>query len=118
MMIPQLVAALRAGRPFAMTAGTQTRDFVFVDDVAEAIVAAVAAAAGVTINIGSGEELAVRDAAHTIARAVGADESLLRFGELPTRPGEALRYVLDVARAQRLLGWAPRTPLAVGATRL
>lgn len=118
MMIPQLVAALRAGRVFPMTPGTQTRDFVYVDDVAEAIVAAVAAPPMSVVNVASGEEVAVRDAARTIARAVGADEALLGFGQIPLRTGEALRYVLDVSRAARDLGWRPRTSLAAGAARL
>lgn len=118
MMIPQLVAALRAGRVFAMTQGTQTRDFVYVDDVAEAIVAALAAPPMPVVNIASGEEVAVRDAARTIARALDADEALLGFGQVPLRAGEAMRYVLDVSRAARELGWHPRTSLAAGAARL
>ncbi|HEY5921582.1 MAG TPA: NAD(P)-dependent oxidoreductase [Kofleriaceae bacterium] len=118
MFIPQLVAALRAGKRFAMTQGTQTRDFVFVDDVAEAIVAALARPPVSVVNIASGREIAVRDAARIIARAVGADEALLGFGDIALRAGEAMRYVLDVSLAARELDWRARTSLEAGAARL
>lgn len=119
MMIPQLVAALRAGTPFALTEGTQTRDFVFVDDVAAAIVTAVERERlPAVINIGSGREIAVRDAVREIARALGAPETLLKFGAIAMRPDEAKRYVLDVQRAADVLGWRATTTLAEGAARL
>jgi nucleoside-diphosphate-sugar epimerase len=118
MMIPQLVAALRARRVFAMTDGVQTRDFVYVDDVAEAIVAALAAPPLPVVNIGSGDEVAVRDVARTIARVLGANEALLGFGQVPMRSGEAMRYVLDVSCAAQELHWRARTSLETGATRL
>lgn len=119
MMIPQLVAALRAGIPFALTEGTQTRDFVFVEDVARAIVLAVEHdRLPPVINIGSGHEIAVRDAVREIARALGAPESLLQFGAIAMRPDEARRYVLNVERAAAILGWHATTTLAEGASRL
>ncbi len=118
MLIPSLVAALRAGRPIALTAGLQTRDFVFVDDVAAAVVAALAVDDAAIINIGSGEETRVRDLCLAVADALGAPAALLGFGALELRPGEAMRYVLDVALAARVLGWRPITPLAAGVARL
>ena len=118
MFIPQLVATLRRGEMFAMTQGTQTRDFVFVDDVAEAITSALAAAPAAVVNIASGEEIMVRDAARAIARAIGADEMLLGIGQLPLRRGEVMRYVLDVSLAARVLDWRSRTSLEAGAARL
>jgi nucleoside-diphosphate-sugar epimerase len=117
MMIPQLVAALRAGKRFPMTHGEQTRDFVFVADVAEAIAAAVAHPPAGATNIGSGREVPVREAALVISRALGAPD-LFDFGAIALRPDEPRRYVLDVARAAQLLGWSARTPFAEGAARL
>ncbi|HEY5944492.1 MAG TPA: NAD-dependent epimerase/dehydratase family protein [Kofleriaceae bacterium] len=119
LMIPQVVAALRAGQPIALTEGTQTRDFVFVDDIAEAIVAAIdVGTAPAVINIGSGIEITIREAARIIARALGAPESLLGFGQIPMRQNEAMRYVLDVTRAAEVLGWKARTSFADGTARL
>jgi nucleoside-diphosphate-sugar epimerase len=120
MLIPQVVDALRAGRHVALTEGRQTRDFVFVDDVAAAVVAALAAPDGVTepINIASGVEVQVRELVLALGRALGASTDLLGFGELATRPDEPGRYVLDVGRAQAVLGWRATTTLAAGLERI
>ncbi len=118
MLIPQLVAALRTGRRFGLTHGTQTRDFVFIDDIAAAIVAALAAPAIPVVNIGSGQELTVRDACEQIADALGVSRALLAFGEVPLRSDEATRYVLAVDLAREGLGWQARTTFAAGAARL
>jgi nucleoside-diphosphate-sugar epimerase len=116
MVLPSIVEAVRAGRPIALTEGRQTRDFVFVEDVALAIVRAVAAPAGV-YNIGSGIETPVRDACELLGRLLGAPE-LLRFGARPMRDDDLARYVLDPSRARDVLGWRATTPLAVGLATL
>jgi len=116
MVLPSIVDAVRARRPIALTAGTQTRDFVFVDDVGDAIARALAAPPGV-INIGSGVETRVRDACELLGRLLGAPE-LLGFGARPLRDDDLARYVLDVTRARDILGWRASTPLAAGLARL
>jgi UDP-glucose 4-epimerase len=129
MLVPRLVAALRAGDRFPMTHGEQTRDLVFVDDVARAIVAAVEAPAiaGARIfNIASGVEVRIREVVEGVARAVAAstnrpfEEVLAQvaFGEVALRPDEAHRYVMDVSRAREELGWIATTTLAEGFARL
>jgi nucleoside-diphosphate-sugar epimerase len=129
MLVPRLVAALRAGERFPMTHGEQTRDLVFVDDVARAIVAAVEAPAiaGARIfNIASGVEVRIREVVEGVARAVAAstnrpfEEVLAQvaFGEVALRPDEAHRYVMNVSRAREELGWIATTTLAEGFARL
>jgi nucleoside-diphosphate-sugar epimerase len=129
MLIPEVAAALRAGKRVALSPGEQTRDFVFVDDVADAVVRAVGREVGgavgraidappSTINIASGREVRVRDAVTTLCRVLGASEELLGFGDIAVRPGEAMRYVLDVARAADILGWRATTSLEAGFCRL
>lgn len=131
MLIPRVVAALRAGDRFPLTHGEQTRDLVFVDDVARAIVAAVEAPpraharAGV-LNIASGAEVRIREVVEGIARAIAAAQGVafehlrerLGFGEVALRPDEAHRYVMDVSRAREELGWTATTSLAEGLSRL
>lgn len=115
MLIPQVVTALVRGEHIALTAGQQTRDFVYVDDVADAIVrACTAPPAPAVINIGTGTETAVRDVCRQLAEIAGAREQLLGFGELPMRPDEPGRYALSVERAAQLLDWRATTPLAAG----
>lgn len=126
MLIPRLVAALRAGERFPMTHGDQTRDLLFVDDAAQAIVRAVEAAIPGTFNIASGTEVRIRDVAESIARTIatarGASPddllALLGFGEVALRRDEAQRYVMDVSRAREQLGWTATTSLAEGIARL
>lgn len=120
MLLPAALAALRAGQPFPCSAGEQTRDFLHVDDLVALILRALeqGAPAG-TYNAGSGQELPVREALAQLAAALGPDVApLLRLGALPTRPGEALRYVVAIERAALQLGWRPRISLIDGLREL
>jgi nucleoside-diphosphate-sugar epimerase len=120
MLIPALIAALRAGARFPMTAGGQTRDYVFVDDLA-ALVAKVIDDEGArgTYNAGSGKETPVADVALGLARLIGGTEGvgLIGLGEVPYRDGEQMRYALDGSRARRELGWEARVGLDEGLAR-
>jgi nucleoside-diphosphate-sugar epimerase len=116
MVLPSIVESVRARRAIALSEGTQTRDFVFVDDVVDAIVRATAAPPGV-YNIGSGVETRVRDACELLGRVLGAPE-LLRFGARPMRDDDLLRYVLDCSRARDAFGWRATTTLADGLAKL
>jgi nucleoside-diphosphate-sugar epimerase len=119
MFVPSIVAAAVAGRRIAMTRGEQTRDLVFVDDVAGAIARCLADRApppGV-YNIGSGVEIRLVDLALQICDIADAPGQLLDIGSLPYRPDEQMRYVLDVTRAADRLGWRATTPLAEALAR-
>ena len=91
--------------------GEQTRDFVFVADVVEAVLAALASEASGPFNIGSGRETSVNRVVGGLLDAAG------RTGpaeHVPGRPGEVRRAHLDVARAASELGWRARTGLEEG----
>ena len=81
--------------------GLQTRDFVFVGDVVDALLAAVGHDGGV-FNIGTGRETSVLELHRACAEVAGSDAEP-RFE--PRRLGEVLRSVLDATRAERELGW-------------
>ena len=90
--------------------GLQTRDFVYVADVVDALLAAAGGDGGV-FNVGTGEETSVRALHRSCAGVAGvADDP--RFE--PARTGDLRRSVLDVSHAARVLGWRARTPLADG----
>jgi len=91
--------------------GEQTRDFVFVDDVVDALVRAASKGGGLICNIGTGRETSVNELYGVMAAAAGVDEPPLYA---PLRPGELLRNVLDVERASIQLGWQPWTDLPTG----
>jgi UDP-glucose 4-epimerase len=109
MFIPSLISSLLRDEPFEMTSGEQLRDFVHVDDLTRAIVAAAEseAARNEILNVASGQPVLIRDAALRIARAAGKSESLLRFGAKAATPDDPTDYRFDISRARRVLGWRP-----------
>jgi UDP-glucose 4-epimerase len=103
---------LLAGEPCKIFGdGSQTRDYVFVDDVVDAFVRAAEKGGGLVLNIGTGVETSVNELYGTMARVAGVDRSA---DLAPARTGEVPRSSLDAGRAQTLLGWKPWTDLATG----
>ena len=95
--------------------GSPTREFLYVEDAAEGILAAAERYdGGEPVNLGSGEEIAVRDLAALVARETGY-AGAIRWD--PSKPNGQPRRRLDVSRAERLFGWRATTPLAEGLKR-
>ena len=94
--------------------GDQTRDFVYVGDVADAFARAGASgvAGGLVINIGTGVETSVNELYNAIADAAGIDAPA---NHREARAGELQRSALSVALAAEQLGWEPSTDLLSGA---
>lgn len=108
-------ARLLEGRPATIFGdGGQTRDYVYVGDVARANVAALTAAAAGPINIGTGVETSVNQLYRMLAAAAGG---AVAPAYAPVRPGEQMRSVISAARAARELGWRPEVALAEGLRR-
>ena len=101
-----------AGRPCTIYGdGTQTRDFVYVDDVVSAFLAAREKGSGELINIGSGEELSVNELYSKLKELTGSRPEPIHAG---ARKGELQRIYIDPSKAGRVLGWAPQTSLSDG----
>jgi UDP-glucose 4-epimerase len=100
------------GAPTIFGDGSQSRDYVYVGDVADAMVRALEPNGGV-YNIGTGIETSVVDLYDAIRAATGIDREAT-FA--PARLGELQRSVLDASLAERDLGWHPARPLADGLT--
>ncbi|MGV0790444.1 GDP-mannose 4,6-dehydratase [Mycolicibacterium sp. XJ1819] len=108
--------ALLAGRPTKIFGdGTDTRDYVYVDDLVDAFVKASGdVGGGQRFNVGTGVEISVRELHSAIAEAVGApDEPEFH----PPRLGDLRRSCLDNTRAQTLLGWRPTVSFDDGVAR-
>jgi UDP-glucose 4-epimerase len=97
--------------------GNQTRDFVFVDDVVSALVAAAEAddVDGEVINVGSGTETSLNELVTLISRVVGARPNILHNRE---SSGGIQRLVADLSKAKQLLNYRPRIDLTTGLQRL
>ncbi len=109
---------LRGETPVINGDGKQTRDFVFVEDVAEAnrlaldhLVRAGRDNGHLALNIGLGREVSMLDLAETLARASG---KRVGFAHGPAKAGEQQRSCLDSSKAKRLLGWTPAVSLEEG----
>jgi nucleoside-diphosphate-sugar epimerase len=116
-LLPGAVAAALARRPFEMTAGEQVREWLHVHDAVAALLAASAAnpgTDGAVLNAGTGEGVALASLVLEVYSLAGADPWLVRTGARPYRPGEPHRLVMDVRRAQALLGWRARIGLEEG----
>jgi dTDP-L-rhamnose 4-epimerase len=97
--------------------GEQTRDFVHVDDVVEALTLGLtsAEAADSVINVGSGVATSVRAVSTALSRAFGREPKLRVTGEY--RLGDIRHNVADISRLKQSLGFAPRVSLEQGLTR-
>ena len=112
--LPQLIEAAIAGRPFKMTGGEQTREYTHIDDAVEGLLrAAHRAPSGEVINLGSGEEISLRDLVKLVGDILG-EEIALDPERLPYRDNEIRRFVGDHGKAVSLLGWKPKIPLEEG----
>jgi GDP-L-fucose synthase len=116
-MIRKFVAARRAGKAEVVLwgDGSPTREFLYVEDAATAlIIAAERYDSSEPVNVGSGEEIAIRDLATQVAAATGYKGAFVWDASLPN--GQPRRR-LDVSRARQWLGFSARTPFAEGLAR-
>lgn len=108
--------ALLSGAPTKVFGdGSNTRDYVFVDDVVDAFVrASGATGGGQRFNIGTSVETSDRRLHSVVAAAAGAPDDP-EFA--PARLGDVARSCLDVRKAEMVLGWHPRISLKDGVGR-
>ncbi len=92
--------------------GSASREFLYVEDAAEAIIVAAETMADPTpINLGTGREIQIRDLVELIARLCGFDG---RIEWDTSKPDGQPRRCLDTSRAAELLGWTAKTDLEDG----
>ena len=104
---------LERRRPTIFGSGDQTRDFVYVDDVVDALTRAAERGEGI-INIGTGDETSVNDLYASMSRATGYTDPP---NYVAARAGELDRSALAIDRAGTELGWKPFTSLDEGVSR-
>jgi len=115
MFIPSLIKSLLRNEKFLMTAGEQTRDFLFIDDLIEAYLLAGSSdsVAGEILNIGFGKSYRIQDVAKKIGKILGK-EHLLSLGDISYRKFEVMEYQVDFSKARRLLNWIPKIDIDQG----
>jgi dTDP-glucose 4,6-dehydratase len=99
--------------------GHASRDWLYVDDDAEAIEAVIAAplenVAGEVLNVATGVDISVTDIADAVLEAFGKPSSLKTF--VPERLGQVDRHIGSTDKMERLTGWRARTSFEEGLAR-
>ncbi len=116
-VVPALIRKMAAGTEQVVLwgDGSPTREFLYVEDAAEAFVlASERYSAAEPLNIGTGAEISIRELAETIAEMTGFEGEILWDESMPN--GQPRRR-LDTGRAEAALGWRARTSLREGLER-
>jgi nucleoside-diphosphate-sugar epimerase len=111
-LLPAIISGLLAGKAVDLTGGMQQRDWLYIDDAAEALASAAEAtdlgATGSIYNVCTGQAASVHDVGEEARVALNADAKLLRWGAMPYRADEPMWVVGDSSRLRALTGWQPR----------
>ena len=115
--VPSFIKRCLAGETLTIYGdGTQTRDFVHVDDLSDCIHRATTTdgISGEVFQVATGVETSILDLAELVRKVTGADVDI-EFG--PRREGEVYRTSVDISKARRVLGYEPGVPLKDGIAR-
>lgn len=112
-LLQYLARMLLSGQRPALTAAQQVWDYIHVDDVAGAVIAAMDTRAQGVFNLGSGHAHKLEHIITTLRDLV--DPGLpLGFGEVPYRPDQVMHLEADIGRLTAATGWRPQVPLDTG----
>jgi nucleoside-diphosphate-sugar epimerase len=118
-LLPAIRRAAAEGSAVRLTAGTQRRDFCYVEDVAEGLLrlGICEGTAGEIVNLASGRMTSVRDFALVAADVLGLSDDRLEFGAEPARADEMRISGVDINRLALLTGWTPPQDFEKGLRR-
>lgn len=111
-VVPALIRALLDGQRFPATKGGQVRDYLYVEDVASALIALAESRANGVYNISSGSPVTIRQLMEMIGEITRRND-LIQFGMLPYRDWEPMFICGDNQRLYEL-GWRPLNTLGEG----
>jgi dTDP-glucose 4,6-dehydratase len=119
-VVPRFITQALCDEPLTIHGdGHATRDWLFVEDDAEAIEAVIdadlGAVAGQVINVATGRDISVAEIADMVLDGLGKPRSLKVH--TPERPGQVDRHIGSTELADRLLGWRARTRFEAGLER-
>lgn len=112
-LIPSIINALLREKPAPCTMGTQIRDYLFVEDVADAFVRLLDSPVSGSVNIASGTPVSIREIIALIGTKTGRGD-LIQYGEIPLSLSEAPLIVADNRRLVHEVHWHQKHDLATG----
>lgn len=118
-VVAHFAKQLLSGEPLVIYGdGAQTRDFLYIEDLCDVLTTCLAppgrAAAGEVFQIATGRETTINQIAAMIRELASAAGVAVDVRHSPARPGEVNRNFAAIAKAQRLLGYDPKTDLGDG----
>ena len=118
-LMPTVIRRAQAGLPLEMAAPDTARDFVYVDDVLDAMLGfdRLRATNAQVFNLGSGVQSTLRDVVDAVV-AVAGSRSEVRWGAMAARRWDTNRWQADTSKARTVLGWTPRHALRDGIARM
>lgn len=95
--------------------GRQSRDFTYVDDIARGTIAGLKPVGHAVINLGSDRPVVLADAIRMVEDAIGINATVVYQ---PRHAADVSATWADIGKAERLLGWRPKTEFLDGASNL
>lgn len=113
-LVPSVIRSLLANKEARCSHGNQVRDYMYVEDVADAFVSLLQSSLQGAVNIASGDPVKLKQIICRIAALAGNKQDLVRLGALPSPPNEPPVIIADVSRLHHELGWRPTNDLESG----
>ena len=117
-VVPRFMKNILSGASLVIFGkGAQTRDFVYIDDVVDALIAAASTpgAHGEIINVGAGHETSIHELIATLGEVAGRQPEVINN---PQQSGGISRLVADLSQATRRIGYRPKVSLREGLQRM
>lgn len=115
-LVASTIRSLLRGEQARCSHGRQVRDYIYVDDIADALAALVASEAAGAYNIATGEGVELRTIVETIGEVIGRPELVL-LGAIPASPHEPPRIVGSARKLAEAVGWTRSIDLRTGIER-
>jgi nucleoside-diphosphate-sugar epimerase len=112
-LLTSLARLMMAGQKAGCRAGNLKRDYIYIDDAAEALAAAICSNMEGILNIASGESVPLGYLAETLAEMLGLRHRL-SIGSVPVSPGNPEEIKGDIRRLREELNWQPRFTIEAG----
>lgn len=109
-LVPAVIRALLSGERARCSDGSLVRDFMYVEDVADALVAVLDSEFAGDVNIASGQSTTLADIVNRIAARLDAADRV-DFNHYPRRPDDPQDVSADTSRLRHVIGWRPRYDL-------